>query len=110
MSVGGVCPPGYYCPAGTIRAHDNACPNGTYNPHYGGKNQATACLPCDGGKVCNGKGLSLPNGLCAPGFYCIQSARTSTPTDGTTGDICPIGNYCPGSTSTYFSCLPGTFA
>ena len=105
---GGVCPAGHYCTAGTIRATDHPCPNGTYNPLAGGKS-LSACLPCDGGKVCNGQGLPQPNDLCAPGFYCISGARSPTPTDGVTGNICPIGHYCPGNTSYTLSCMSGTY-
>ena len=105
---GGVCPSGHYCPSGTIRATQYHCPNGTYNPTYGGQ-VPTACIACDPGKVCNGVGLSAPNGLCAPGFYCIRGAKSKMPVDGTTGDICPIGSYCPGNTSVPYNCLAGTY-
>ncbi len=105
---GGVCPPGHFCPSGSYRATDHPCPNGTYNPFSGGKD-ISACKSCDGGKVCNGQGLSQPNGVCAPGFYCISGARSPMPSDGITGNLCPIGNYCPGNTSVYFGCLPGTY-
>ena len=32
---------------------------------------------------------------CLAGYYCTGSASTHSPTDGMTGDICPMGYFCP---------------
>lgn len=61
------------------------------------------------GKACIGNGLAEPDGVCAPGYYCIQSALRVDPVDGITGDECPIGSYCPGNTSTHLPCEPGSY-
>lgn len=105
---GGECQEGYYCPEGSVKATTAACPKATYNPIKGGTN-SSACLPCPGGKACTGKGLAEPDAVCSPGYYCISGAERVDPVDGGTGDRCPIGNYCPGNTSTYIPCEPGTY-
>ena len=38
------------------------------------------------------------------------SATTATPTDGTTGNICPKGSYCPAGSVNFTKCPPGTFS
>lgn len=43
------------------------------------------------------------------GYYCTQGAQTSTPTDGATGDICPVGYYCPLNSTTPTACPQGTY-
>ena len=43
------------------------------------------------------------------GYYCVLGANTSTPTDGTTGDICPTGHYCPESSSVVSPCPMGYY-
>lgn len=85
-----------------------ACSSGTFNPLKGG-NDSSACLPCSGGKACINNGLAEPDAICAPGFYCKTGASRVDPKDGGTGDECPIGNYCPGNTSTYLPCEPGSY-
>uniref|UniRef100_A0A7M5XIK9 Tyrosine-protein kinase ephrin type A/B receptor-like domain-containing protein n=1 Tax=Clytia hemisphaerica TaxID=252671 RepID=A0A7M5XIK9_9CNID len=106
---GGECQEGYYCPEGSVKATTEACLKATYNPIKGGTN-SSACLPCPGGKACTGKGLAEPDAVCSPGYYCISGALRVDPTDGGTGHRCPIGNYCPGNTSTYIPCEPGTYS
>jgi hypothetical protein len=39
-------------------------------------------------------GLNQPEGPCSAGYYCLSGASTPTPTDGTTGNVCPQGKYC----------------
>lgn len=107
-TYGGVCPKGHFCPAGTRRATDFPCKNGTYNPIYGAKDELK-CEPCPGGRVCSAAGLSEPNGYCSPGFYCIKGATYGEPIDGIIGNKCPVGSYCPQNSSTPFICKPGTF-
>ncbi len=107
-SYGGVCPAGYYCKAGTWRPYDTPCENGTYNAYPGGKTEKD-CKLCDGGRVCNGKGLTAPNGECRAGWFCKGGAKSSMPIDSATGGQCTQGHYCPNGTSEPKQCEPGTF-
>jgi len=43
-------------------------------------------------------------------FYVTFTAISQTPTDGTTGDICPAGFYCETGVSTPTSCSPSTYS
>ena len=47
---------------------------------------------------------------CNAGFHCISGSWTPTPTDFTTGRICPSGQYCPKGTASPEDCPPGTFS
>ena len=95
---GDLCPPGYYCPAGTYDYTLFPCPNGTYS-NFSGNIAQENCSACDGGWACIGHGLTAPNNICAAGWYCTSGAYTTKPEDGgTTGDPCPIGKYCPEGT------------
>ena len=107
---GGPCPRGYYCPKKSRNGTTHACPRGTYNPQYGATNK-TYCLECPGRQVCKGTGLYEPDGVCAPGFYCKGGAESDSPIEKThrTGGPCPIGNYCPGNTSLFIPCAPGSY-
>lgn len=67
------------------------------------------CTDCDGGKYCPNSGMTAPAGNCTAGYYCSSAASTATPTDGTTGNECPIGSYCPEGTATPKQCDPGTY-
>ena len=51
--------------------------------------------PCSGGMFCQFAGLAEPTDNCSAGSYCSARATTPKPTDGTTGNICPPGFYCP---------------
>ncbi|RUS80922.1 hypothetical protein EGW08_011303, partial [Elysia chlorotica] len=68
-----------------------------------------ACVPCDAGDYCLHEGNSSVTGQCAAGYYCIQGASVATPTDGVTGDICPVGNYCPIGSSSPTPCSITTY-
>ena len=60
---------------------------------------------------CHFTGLSVVTGDCDAGYYCAGGASRSDPTDGVTGDVCPLGRYCPaGTTSVQPQCPPGTFS
>ena len=87
------CPPGYYCPAGTMAANQNACPAGTFNPEAEGKTLAD-CWACTPGQYCGTPGQSATSGPCSAGHYCSGGANTTTPVDGVTGGLCPTGAYC----------------
>ena len=52
------------------------------------------CYPCDNSMYCMTPGLNQSEGPCAAGYYCLGEASTPTPTDGTTGNVCPQGRYC----------------
>lgn len=55
-------------------------------------------------------GLTQTSGPCSAGFFCTMGASNSTPTDGTTGDICPAGSYCEAGSITGSACPIGTFS
>ena len=44
-----------------------------------------------------------------PGYYCTLESNSSTPTDGMTGNICPVGHYCTIGSSTPAPCDLGTY-
>lgn len=105
-SYGDECPAGHYCPEKSYQP--TACPAGTYNPNTRSTNE-TACLSCDPGKFCNSTGLSAVSGDCTQGFYCTGGASSSAPIDGTTGNICPAGSYCPSGSPQHLFCPNGTY-
>ena len=61
------------------------------------------------GSYCDSLGLTQPTGQCTAGYYCTSGANTSTPTDGTTGNICPQGHYCPMGSISQTQCADGTY-
>ena len=61
-----LCPPGFYCEAGTGR-NLSACPAGTYSDEYG-LQDVNECVQCPGGMYCDRTNLTAPAGLCAPGM------------------------------------------
>nr|XP_032658237.1 neurogenic locus notch homolog protein 3-like [Chelonoidis abingdonii] len=86
-ATGGKCMAGFYCPEGSLEPI--LCPPGFY---------------------CHVSGLSEPSGKCAAGFYCTGGAASSKPTDGATGNICPLGTYCTAGSTMPRLCPPGTFS
>ncbi|PKU33190.1 zonadhesin-like isoform x4 [Limosa lapponica baueri] len=120
------CPAGFYCPKGTRFATEFPCPRGYYNPDAMTQS-LDSCLPCPPGHFCGKEnltaasgecdaGLSVPSGECSAGFYCKGGAALPKPTDGVTGNICPVGtycsHYCPRNTqfATQYPCPPGTYS
>eukprot|EP00347_Sterkiella_histriomuscorum_P024400 403331247 len=101
-----VCPLGYYCPDGSTYA--SPCPIGTFGASVGLREESD-CTSCYAGRYCSQVGLSLPDGLCDAGYYCITGAFTATPTDGVTGDICTAGGYCLQGSKKPANCPPGTY-
>ena len=83
---GGECQPGFYCPLASHRP-----------------------LQCPPGKYCQTAGLSTYTGNCSAGFYCTLEAAVAAPTDGVTGNVCPVGHFCPESSDAPSECPPGTF-
>ena len=102
------CPKGYYCPLNTAYGEQYPCDVGKYN-NLLGQTSSSACKSCDKGKYCATLGADSITGSCAEGYYCISGAKVSKPTDGTTGNICPIGYYCPEGSSTYTACDAGYY-
>ena len=100
------CPHGYYCPSGTSRP--KKCPIGTYGPDYDLKS-VNGCLPCPSGMYCSLPGLPAPEGLCDAGFFCTLGAKSSTPRDGTTGNLCPEGGFCEAGSRRAKNCPPGRY-
>lgn len=43
------------------------------------------------------------------GFFCLQSAESSTPSDGVTGDICSAGHLCSVGSCNETACTEGYF-
>ena len=87
------------------------------NPVEGGK-----CLPgtfcpgrseaptnCTEGYYCATERLGSPTDQCNQGYYCTGGATTHSPTDGVTGDICPMGYYCPRGSVTGIPCPIGYY-
>ncbi|KAK3560704.1 hypothetical protein QTP86_014744, partial [Hemibagrus guttatus] len=103
---GSLCPVGHYCPKGTIRPVP--CPLGTLSNSTGQRSE-DECQPCPGGFYCASTALSVPTGLCSVGFYCTEKATTSMPTDGSSGNMCPQGHYCPTGAARPVPCDLGTF-
>lgn len=44
------------------------------------------------------------------GYYCSEGAVSSTPSDGVTGDICPVEHYCPLGSTSPVVCPDGTYS
>ncbi|XP_070551430.1 uncharacterized protein [Ptychodera flava] len=104
-----VCPPGSYCVEGTRHDREYLCPEGTFS-NVTGLYSDSQCTPCEPGMYCQGEGNILPNGDCTAGYYCLRGANDSTPTDGSTGNICPAGKYCESGSVTGVGCPVGTFS
>ena len=86
------CPQGYYC--------TNGVSEGTKWPagYYGADSwlsAATDCTICPQGRYCSQTGLSAPDGLCNPGYYCVsRSISPASPTRrmfSSTGGVCSAG-------------------
>ena len=104
------CVAGYYCPAGTQYGTQYPCPAGTYNPNANAFS-SSQCIGCDPGYYCTGTARTAVNTAlkCAAGYYCLGGAATSSPTDGTTGYVCPTGSYCPLGSAYPTKCPPGSY-
>ena len=105
--TGDECSMGGYCLAGS--SQPSPCPPGSYNPSRGLVAQSE-CQPCLGGQYCEGFGNERPDGNCSASYYCTQNATVPNPTDGTTGDICPVNHYCTEGSAAPIECEPGSYA
>ena len=76
---------------------------------FPGLEVVSQCIPCSPGKFCSGSGNTQPTGNCSARYYCAINATTDSPTDGSTGNRCPIGHYCPAGTAQPIPCEPGTY-
>ncbi|XP_014845642.1 PREDICTED: uncharacterized protein LOC106919650 isoform X3 [Poecilia mexicana] len=103
---GSLCPPGHFCPSGA--GSPKACPVGSLS-NSSGLHRPDDCKACLGGFYCDSAGLTKPSGFCSKGYYCIEGAVTSTPSDGISGGPCPEGHYCPEGTVEPLPCNPGTY-
>jgi hypothetical protein len=72
---------GYCNPSSTF----TICAPGTYGAIAGGTSQEQACVACE------------------PGYYCAGSMTNNR-------TICPVASYCPGESSIFNSCPPGTYS
>ncbi|XP_074972517.1 uncharacterized protein LOC142067604 [Phalacrocorax aristotelis] len=99
--AGNLCPAGHYCPPGSRRPEP--CPTGTFLPQSG-MVYRNACLPCPGGKFCQGEGLASVSGTCYAGYFCDLG---STQPD---HKHCPPGFYCPEGSESPIPCSPGSFS
>ncbi|KAM7082943.1 uncharacterized protein J5F26_014046 [Ciconia maguari] len=98
--AGDLCPAGHYCPPGSSKPEP--CPTGTFLPQSG-MVYRNACLPCPGGKFCQGEGLASVSGTCYAGYFCDLG---STQPD---HKHCPPGFYCPEGSESPVPCSPGSF-
>ena len=104
--TGDVCERGGYCPTGSNTT--TLCPPGTYNT-VEGLEDLVQCTGCEPGMFCAGFGNVYPDGNCSSRYYCAGNATTASPTDGITGDECPVANYCPMGSPQPVPCEPGTY-
>ena len=47
--------------------------------------------------------------VCDPGYYCTAGAVTPHPTDGTKGNKCTEGHYCPSNSAAETKCAKGMY-
>ena len=101
------CPIGLYCGAATTLPVK--CPAGLFgaSPML---REVAQCTKCWAGRFCSVGGLTLPDGKCDPGYYCIGSSSVPNPVASPTGDLCPAGGVCPAGTISPQPCLPGTYS
>ena len=103
------CPRGYYCPEG--QEFPLPCPVGTFGAGER-LTDVTDCTTCYGGRFCSQYGLIEPDGVCDPGFYCVDKSMTPTPKTlwvRGVGNECEAGGYCPESTKFPLPCRPGFY-
>ncbi|XP_034557340.1 zonadhesin [Notolabrus celidotus] len=94
-SVGLLCPPGWYCPQGSVSGHqpEYQCPPGHSCPIGGA--EPTICRP---GTFQSSSGQSTCN-TCPPGFYCLEGSSVPYP--------CPMGSVSPSAGMTSLAdCSP----
>ncbi len=110
------CPPGFYCPTGTIIPRP--CPVGSYS-FTTARPEAANCTLCPAGMYCNQENLTIPGvGKCFQGYFCNRGATGPAPNGTVTllggggwsgSGPCPKGHYCPNATQAPIACDPGTY-
>ncbi|XP_032694159.1 neurogenic locus notch homolog protein 3-like [Lontra canadensis] len=109
LSGNDICPPGFFCPRGTV--FPVPCLPGFYSsaPGLASEDQ---CLPCPPGHYCSHPGLShaMEAELCDAGYICLGGSAVPSPSDGTHGYRCPPGFRCPPGAHSEQPCEPGTFS
>ncbi|GCC23266.1 hypothetical protein chiPu_0001660 [Chiloscyllium punctatum] len=103
------CPPGHFCPPRTEFGTQYKCPPGTFS-NKEGQISAAECDLCPPGQFCGQEGLIEPSGSCLTGFYCFRGAMYPNPTDGITGDICPMGKFCEAGSVAGVDCPIGHYS
>lgn len=78
---GGVCPPGYFCPTGSVFPQ-----------------------PCSEGMYCPLSMQGHPAGNCSAGYFCIGTSTTPEQYP------CPKGHYCPVGSGSPTPCPLGTYS
>ncbi|CDI84633.1 hypothetical protein, conserved [Eimeria praecox] len=99
-TVGGMCPAGYYCPAGS--SVPIACPSGTMRQHRSGR-ELSGCDPCPAGAYCPTTGLTRQAGKCSEGFYCPEGSMDIAEM------VCPAGARCGTGEAEPKACPAGTY-
>lgn len=100
--LGDICPPGRYCPAGSVSPTE--CTSGTY-VDSSGNYDISDCINCTSGMYCSGSGNVLPTGNCSAGYYCPGGQDTPTPV----GLECTTGHYCPMGSPSPVRCPSGNY-
>ena len=63
-----------------------------------------------GGFYCPGGAVVYPTLPCSAGYYCRSGAASSTPTQDSDANECPVGYYCPQQTDEPIACPSGTYS
>ncbi|KAF8823043.1 hypothetical protein IE077_001112, partial [Cardiosporidium cionae] len=101
---GDMCPPGYYCPAGS--SEPTLCPD-LSKTSFALAPDASYCFPCISGFYCQ-PGQRL---LCSSGLVCNGSSTSIQPSNNSSASsFCKKGSYCPAGSSFDNPCFPGTYA
>lgn len=98
-----------YCPYAS--SQPASCAPGTFTVGTGNTN-ASACVPCPGGRYCpvSGAVAMTGNNPCDAGYLCTGGSFTPQPSPATGGGhICPVGTYCPQGAIAELQCDPGTY-
>lgn len=89
----------FTCPIYSVNSTGDICPKGSYCPRGSAEPR-----PCDAGKYCDRKELSMYTGNCTAGYYCKGGDTVANPRN------CSEGYYCPEGTPIEVACPPGTFS
>lgn len=99
------CPPGLYCNSTGLSQPSGVCDTGMRLDYR----NALIYVDITGPVKHVSSGLFLC--ICwTLGYYCSGGAVSAMPSDGETGDICPVGHYCPMGSSYPVACPDGTYS